>query len=58
MDDEFGRIVSMITRKQARRGAQVRRLGYVGGLPTFVLLRVVSYSVYWDLPTLVTTLGS
>ena len=58
MDDEFGRIVSMITRKQARRGAQVGRLGYVGGLPTFVLLRVVSYSVYWDLPTLVTTLGS
>ena len=55
MDDEFGRIVSMITRKQARRGAQV---GYVGGLPTLVLLRVVSYSVYWELPTLVTTLGS
>ena len=62
MDDEFGRIVSMITRKQARRGARrglgLGRLGYVGGLPTLVLLRVVSYSVYWDLPTLVTTLGS
>jgi hypothetical protein len=32
MDDEFGRIVSMITRKQARRGAQVRAAGLCRGV--------------------------
>jgi hypothetical protein len=31
-------------------GGEEERLGYVGGLPTLVLLWVVSYSVYWELP--------